>query len=154
MRFCAVSGPPSGFPALRVFFVVRKLFDFFFFFFFSLGAVVSRLSAFCLKEPCFWRSLLTRSDLRVPLATWSPFGTSLCFALFSDLFGSKGYLSDVVALWDESVCLTCLDLRVTLATWSPFETSLCFAVPSDSFRSKGYLSDVAALWDKVRSGGD
>ena len=48
----------------------------------------------------------------------------------SDSFGYKGYLSDVVALWDESlfrfVLLTRSDLRVTLATWLPFGMSLSF----------------------------
>ena len=41
---------------------------------------LSSFFSFCLKEPCFWQSHLTRSDLRVTFATWSPFGTSLCFS--------------------------------------------------------------------------
>ena len=42
-----------------------------------------------------------RSDLRVTLATWPPFGTCLSFAYSSDSFGSKDFLSDEVSLWDE-----------------------------------------------------
>ena len=50
-------------------------------------------------ESLFHLVLLTRLDLRVTLATWSPFGTSLEF-------------------------LTHSDLGVTLSTWSPFGMSL------------------------------
>ena len=64
----------------------------------GFGAVVSRFSAkvfcafflsFCLKEPCFWRTLLTRSDLRFPsqrgrpLRRVSVFCLCLCLLRFS-----------------------------------------------------------------------
>ena len=38
---------------------------------------------------------VSRSDLRISLATWSPFGTSLGFNWSFDSFGSKDLLSDV-----------------------------------------------------------
>ena len=41
----------------------------------------SSFLSFCMKEPRFWRRLMTRSDLRLPLATWSPYGTSQGFRL-------------------------------------------------------------------------
>ena len=46
---------------------------------------------------------MTRSELRLPFAMWLPYGTSQGFTWASVSFGSKGCISVVVALWDESV---------------------------------------------------
>ena len=45
----------------------------------------------CVKESCFWRRLMTRSDLGFSLATWSASGTSQGFAWVFVSFGSKDF---------------------------------------------------------------
>ena len=53
-------------------------------------------------ESGFSLSPVSRSDLMISLATWSPFEMSLGFDWSFDLFRSKDLLSNVVTLCDES----------------------------------------------------
>ena len=60
-----------------------------------------------MKEPCFWRKLLTRSDLRLSVQCGRPLGRIR--VLLEPLSRS--------------------DIEASLATWSPCGTSLGFVGP-------------------------